>query len=57
MLKGRVRLTLRPLLTRVPVIGAVQVALTEQPEFDFDITLGNNSSVPLEPALKNFIKQ
>lgn len=38
-LRGRLRVTLRPLLRRVPVVGAVQVSLVEQPEFDFDITL------------------
>ncbi|PRW58761.1 DNA polymerase kappa [Chlorella sorokiniana] len=57
MLKGRVRVTLRPLLYRIPVVGAVQVSLVEQPEFDFDLTLGNSTNVPMEPALKSWIKQ
>ncbi|EFN57550.1 hypothetical protein CHLNCDRAFT_143184 [Chlorella variabilis] len=56
-LRGRIRVTMRPLLRRVPVVGAVQVSLVEQPEFDFDLTLGKSSSVPLEPQLKTWIKQ
>lgn len=56
-LKGRVRVTLRPLLMRVPVVGAMQVSLLEAPEFDFDMTLGDSSNVPMEPALKSWIKQ
>lgn len=119
MLKGRVRVTLRPLLYRIPVVGAVQaswrrlvawspnaagwhwlaephvggtqvqlgcawcpasgsvaspsmaahqadlphlhsapqVSLVEQPEFDFDLTLGDSTNVPMESALKSWIKQ
>ncbi|KAL4421096.1 hypothetical protein ABPG77_009623 [Micractinium sp. CCAP 211/92] len=57
VLKGRLRVTLRPLLKRVPVIGAVQVSFVELPEFDFDLTLGGSTNVPLEPALKSWIKQ
>lgn len=111
MLKGRLRLTLRPLLKRVPVVGAVQasgarvccrglareagrqesrgpagaappaaaclpsclpsdlallvsslpappgqVSFVEQPEFDFDLTMGGSTDVPFEPALKSWLK-
>ena len=34
-----------------------QVSLVEQPEFDFDVTLGDSTDVPMEPALKSWIKQ
>lgn len=34
-----------------------QVSLVEQPEFDFDLTLGSSTDVPMEPALKSWIKQ
>ncbi|KAL4425484.1 hypothetical protein ABPG75_009500 [Micractinium tetrahymenae] len=57
MLKGSIRVTLRPLLRRVPVVGAVQVSFVQMPEFDFDLTLGGSTNVPLEPALKSWIKQ
>lgn len=38
-------------------LAALQVSLVEQPEFDFDITLGDSTNVPMEPALKSWIKQ
>jgi hypothetical protein len=28
-----------------------------QPEFDFDLTLGGSTNVPMEPTLKSWIKQ
>lgn len=34
-LKGTIRMALRPLLTRVPIIGALQISFIELPEFDF----------------------
>ena len=34
-----------------------QVALVDQPQFDFDLTLGQSSGVPMEPAIKSWIKQ
>ncbi len=34
-----------------------QVSFVELPEFDFDLTLGGSTNVPLEPALKSWIKQ
>lgn len=57
MLKGSVRLTLRPLFKRLPVVGAVQVALVEQPDFDLDLTLGDSSNVPMEPQIKDWLKK
>ncbi|PSC76727.1 Extended synaptotagmin-3 [Micractinium conductrix] len=56
-LRGSVRLVMRPLLKRVPVVGGVQVSLVRPPELDFDLTLGDSSSLPMEPALKSWIKQ
>lgn len=41
----------------MPRAKLLQVSLVEQPEFDFDLTLGKSSSVPLEPQLKTWIKQ
>ena len=37
--KGTVQLALRPLLYRLPIVGAVQVGFTEMPEFDFKPTV------------------
>ena len=34
-----------------------QVSLVRPPELDFDLTLGDSSSLPMEPALKSWIKQ
>lgn len=34
-----------------------QVSFVELPEFDFNLTLGGSTNVPLEPALKSWIKQ
>ena len=34
-----------------------QVALIEQPQVDFDLTLGSSTNVPLEPSIKSWIKQ
>jgi len=33
------------------------VSLVEQPEFGFDLTLGDSTNVHMEPALKSWIKQ
>lgn len=36
---GRVRLVLRPLMSRLPVAAAVRIALVEAPTFSYDITV------------------
>ena len=46
--KGTVQLALRPLLYRLPIVGAVQVGFTEMPEFDFKPTVTGG---PLGSAL------
>ena len=35
---GRLRITLRPLMAILPLIGSLQVSLTEIPRFSFDLT-------------------
>ncbi|GAB4823698.1 hypothetical protein N2152v2_010744 [Parachlorella kessleri] len=52
--EAKLRLALRPLLNRVPVVGAVQIALVEQPKFSYEPTLGSGSA-PLLPAIKSWI--
>ncbi|KAL4444585.1 hypothetical protein ABPG77_002402 [Micractinium sp. CCAP 211/92] len=45
-LNGRLRLTLRPLLGNLPLVGSVQMAFTEIPKFAFDLTVyGGDVSV------------
>eukprot|EP00887_Chlorella_sp_A99_P000505 scaffold17.g505.t1 len=56
-LRGSVRITMRPLLDRLPVVGALHISLIEQPQLDFDLTLGNSSSVPLEITPEHYFYQ
>lgn len=52
--RGRLRISLRPLLSRLPVIGAVRVALWEMPDLHFEVTaLGGQ--VALLPMLKTWL--
>lgn len=39
-LKGRARLTLRPLLERMPVVGGTRIALIRPPDFEYNLNLG-----------------
>lgn len=45
---GRVRLSLKPLLGRIPVVGAVRVSFVEQPHFNYALTVygGDISFLP-----------
>ncbi|KAI3425058.1 hypothetical protein D9Q98_008436 [Chlorella vulgaris] len=55
-LRAGVRVALRPLLRRMPVIGALQVGLTRVPEFGYDLNL-SLASAALVPLLKTWIDQ
>ncbi|PSC68066.1 Extended synaptotagmin-3 isoform A [Micractinium conductrix] len=58
-LQGRLRVMLRPLISQVPLIGAVQVAFTQVPSFSFDLTVlgGDASLLPgLEAWMNGMIK-
>lgn len=57
--KGKVRVALKPLIDRVPLVGAVKVSLVEAPDFSFSVQLqgGDITFLPgLEIWLTNFIK-
>lgn len=45
---GRVRLSLKPLMGRIPVVGAVRVSFVEQPHFNYALTVygGDISFLP-----------
>ena len=45
---GRVRLSLKPLMGRLPVVGAVRVSFVEQPHFNYALTVygGDISFLP-----------
>lgn len=58
-LHGRLRVTLRPLLGRPPLVGAAHVSFTELPRVSFDFTLlgGDASVLPgLHAWLQGLIK-
>lgn len=53
-LQGRVMVTLRPLMPAPPLVGSVQVAFAEVPDYSFDLLLfGGDTSVL--PGLENFL--
>lgn len=53
-MKGRLRLSLRPLVPSLPVVGAFRVALWEMPDLHFDVTaLGGQ--LALLPMLKTWL--
>ncbi|KAK9843817.1 hypothetical protein WJX81_007480 [Elliptochloris bilobata] len=57
--QGRVRLSLHPLLNKMPVVGAVKVALVEPPDFSYGLVIqgGDITFLPgLEAWLNGFIK-
>ena len=49
---GRVRLSLKPLMGRLPVVGAVRVSFVEQPHFNYALTVygGDISFLPGQHA-------
>lgn len=52
--RGRIRLSLRPLLPTMPIVGAVRIGLWEMPDFHFEVTaLGGQ--VALLPMLKTWL--
>ncbi|KAL0027376.1 hypothetical protein WJX79_006298 [Trebouxia sp. C0005] len=54
-----VRLSLKPLMGRIPVVGAVRVSFVEQPHFNYALTVygGDISFLPgLEVFINSFIK-
>eukprot|EP00877_Chromochloris_zofingiensis_P010136 jgi/Chrzof1/5376/Cz16g00170.t1 len=59
--RARVRVTMIPMLNDVPLVGALQVALLEDPLIDFELTVGQGSGGGaglldlLEPWLRNFV--
>lgn len=56
---GRVRLSLKPLMGRIPVVGAVRVSFVEQPHFNYALTVygGDISFLPgLEVFINSFIR-
>lgn len=60
-LKGTIRMALRPLYHRLPIVGAMQVSFLEAPDFDFKPTiaggpLGAGLSALL-PAVKGWLQR
>jgi hypothetical protein len=53
-LTGRLRLSLRPLLTTAPVVGSVQLAFAEVPDFSFDLKIFNGNAAAL-PGLEGWL--
>lgn len=53
-LAGRLRLSLRPLLSVAPVVGSVQLAFAEVPDFSFDLKLFNGNAAAL-PGLEGWL--
>lgn len=60
IVKGTVQLALRPLMYRLPIVGAVQVGFTEMPEFDFEPTVAGgpmgSALNALLPSVKAWLK-
>ncbi|PSC71787.1 DNA polymerase kappa [Micractinium conductrix] len=52
--RAGVRVTLRPLLRRLPVVGAVQVGLTRVPEFGYELAL-SKASAALVPLIREWL--
>lgn len=51
---GRLRLTLRPLMSQLPLIGAAEVAFTELPKFSFDLSV-YGGDVSVLPGLETWL--
>ena len=53
-ISGTIRLVLKPLINKVPLVGGAQICFLNNPEIDFDLThLGNVLDVP---GLRNIMK-
>lgn len=55
-LQGRVRIALRPLLWRIPIVGAAQVSFTRMPLFEFKPTVTGGPLGSLLEALLPYVK-
>ena len=53
-LRGKVRVELRPLMSAPPLIGSAQIALSEIPDFNFELKLWNGNSSVL-PGLESWL--
>ncbi|KAK9836322.1 hypothetical protein WJX81_005293 [Elliptochloris bilobata] len=52
---GRLRIALKPLMNKLPIVAAMQMALVDMPDFSFDLNVlgGDVSAVP---GLENWLK-
>ncbi|KAL6771588.1 hypothetical protein ACKKBG_A26990 [Auxenochlorella protothecoides x Auxenochlorella symbiontica] len=53
-LKGTARVTLRPLLEEMPVVGGVRISLINPPDFGYDLKLGFVLET-MEPLIKSWV--
>ncbi|KAK9812293.1 hypothetical protein WJX73_010507 [Symbiochloris irregularis] len=53
-ISGRVRISMSPLLNRLPVVGALQISLVAQPEFTYNLSV-QGGDITFLPGLEAFI--
>ena len=54
-IRGLARITLAPLTDTLPCLGAVQIALLEEPYIDFSISIFGSLDLMLLPILKDAV--